>query len=390
MAEQRIQKQVKKAVKDSAPKKTKFAQADSKLDLPQQRVYVLTLGGEESNTGEEQPKFETVLYGADWSIGLQSSLLGALYPLLTKENSLSKAEFEDWFEVFSYQYTLDLRKDIKGKDFSPWGRPPSNRPRYLEVKSLDLKLTAFKDQVRIKFWPNREDKEDFTFFVGTYYQLTKQLDEYMRKSLSPESSESPGYFEFFDSAGFPTVTLTFRNSQAKSKNSLHIKSVINFRLTAVTDNAKKYPEKTLITKSYIEKLALDIKKAFLEPYPYILNRGHMSVKVYDPPNGMNSWVHVKESQDGINLYSKIYRLLGIDPDLTKINVSEKVDKSAYTAKPEKQVIVGRTVKTRVLRPIGAAPFRNAHLYLSTARRRILLCNHDGLLYQAKHDETEEE
>jgi hypothetical protein len=226
----------------------------------------------------------------------------------------------------------------------------------------------------IKFWKNRKNKDDFIFVTGTQSEVRQQLIDLMRASNN-NNSNKPSYGDYISNKGKPKVVLYFLEKQEDVEDGyLPIESRISFRLNNLSEKWDN-PGFQNLTLTDIEQLALRINNEFCTPTPYKFKKGKTTVSYRDKKRGIESYSYFYTKADGVALYQKICNVAQIQYEGKYCKVTETEDTAvAYPTVPPSQNVLGETVKSERIRPVGDVIFNYALLFCSSFKKPVIVAS----------------
>lgn len=324
---------------------------------------------------------EYLISGSEANIMLQSSMIKALYEILGNHIGFN-IDFEQWFDDFSYEFKAVRYKDNKLLLFpvtTPvWGKPQENRPTF-EFTSDDKTIWENCNYHKIKFWRDRLDKDNYIYLTGSLTEIRNQLIDLMQKNASTtEGNKYSGSSITF--CGVPLVTLYFQEKAEDVEEGYRaLRTQISFRIMDKSDDPRSPLPRLAVAD--VKQIATQIKTIFAEPLPHKIHRGKETVSIKDKERGYESYIHVFNRADGVDLYTKICQVQGHSIDLKRVFHKTTLDEvGAYPTIPQQVQVLGKTVKEARTRPVGWVHFVEAKLFVSLLDTPIKLCDSKGFLF----------
>jgi hypothetical protein len=338
-----------------------------------------------------------LISGTDSSVMNQASLIKALHEILGDRLGYT-IDFNNWFEDFSLEFKKNpisnqfregaRPNDVDDEDLKYWGVPYDERPKFKWIEPrenpTEREMTEFHQlgYSVIKFWKNRSKKDDFIFISGTLTELRQNcLDEMRVVNVGSTGSTSVG--GFVSNKGKPKVVLYFIEPLADVEVGYQqIEARLSFRLSNLSERWDT-PNLENLTLTDIEQLAVRIKTEFNTPTPYKIRKGKITVSYRDKANGLESYSYFYGKQDGIDFYKKMCLVAGKTFNLKFCKVTECQDEqAAYPIIPPEEQVLGETVRSERIRPMGDVYFFNSLLFLSSLTKPIPLYSQVEGLFNA--------
>jgi hypothetical protein len=340
-----------------------------------------------------------LISGTDSSVMNQASLIKALHEILGDRLGYA-IDFDNWFEDFSYEFKYDpiteqFREGSEANNpdeiskLKFWGVNKDERPKFKWITPAkdETDKKKLEDYHKlgysvIKFWKNRSKDTEWIFITGTLTELRQNcLDE--MKTVNVDSKGFTSVGGFVSNKGKPKVVLYFIEPLADVEVGYQqIEARLSFRLSDLSERWDT-PNLENLTLADIEQLAIRIKTEFNTPTPYKIRKGKITVSYRDKANGLESYSYFYNKQDGIAFYQKMCLVAGKTFNLKFCKVTECQDElSAYPIIPPEEKVLGETVRSERIRPMGDVYFFNSLLFLSSLTKPIPLYSQVEGLFNA--------
>ena len=340
-----------------------------------------------------------LISGTDASVMQQASLIKALHEILGNRLGFT-IDFDNWFEDFSYEFKFDPIKgefregsEAKNEDqiskLKFWGVGKKERPKFKWItpakdESDEKKLKDFHKlgYSVIQFWKNRSKEAEFIYMAGTLTELRQNCLDAMR-TVNVDSKGSVGFGGFVSNKGKPKVVLYFIEPLTDVEVGYQqIEARLSFRLSDLSERWDT-PNLENLTLVDIEQLAIRIKTEFNTPIPYKIRKGKITVSYRDKANGLESYSYFYNKQDGIDFYKKMCTVAQKEFNLKFCKVTECQDEqAAYPIIPPEEKVLGETVRSERIRPMGDVYFAYAILSLASLNKQITLIGSSGDMFNS--------
>jgi len=340
-----------------------------------------------------------LISGTDSSVMNQASLIKALHEILGDRLGYA-IDFDNWFEDFSYEFKYDpiteqFREGSEANNpdeiskLKFWGVNKDERPKFKWITPAkdETDKKKLEDYHKlgysvIKFWKNRSKDTEWIFITGTLTELRQNCLNEMR-TVNVDSKGSTSVGGFVSNKGKPKVVLYFIEPLADVEEGYQqIEARLSFRLSDLSERWDT-PNLENLTLADIEQLAIRIKTEFNTPTPYKIRKGKITVSYRDKANGLESYSYFYGKQDGIDFYKKMCLVAQKPFNLKFCKVTECQDEqAAYPIIPPEEQVLGETVRSERIRPMGDVYFTYAILSLASLNKQITLIGSDGSMFNS--------
>ena len=273
-------------------------------------------------------------------------------------DNLNNVGFDKWFDQYKVKYR------VENNDNDDEVKP---KYEFLPLKEDDNPLYK-----KCKYWPDKNNLEDFVIFFGTESDIIKFIQQYDLLRGEDKATVKPrGTGISFK--WLPQVVLYFRQSKAEAMK-LGQKTVsyaeTGFRLDK---------DETDLSRSEIAALAGNIFTQFKD---YKWDKGKVTVSYKYKEVGFDNWWNCKTENDGIQLITKLLACTGKTIDLKYVFISQAKDpEAAYptTGKPFR--VLGEEYKEASRKPLIDVTFYKANLVLPRSGQVIQLINENILVFK---------
>ncbi|NEO54482.1 MAG: hypothetical protein F6K54_16180 [Okeania sp. SIO3B5] len=263
---------------------------------------------------------------------------------------LGDYDFEEWFEDFTWEFRKDLpsTKQLPPGEINPWGRDSKNRPKKLNLLSLDEVAKLGKQ--KILFYPDRTVEQNI-LFTGTYHELRQQLLDYMRSPVESCVS-SRGISERKYLSGHPKIKLLFRQvSELQNDQAAGLKSEISLTLNEYSEYDDGYGFKTLSIQD-LRQFAQKIKNLFVEPELFKIERGKEGYSYQDWKRGYGTWSNFLNKESAVSFFKRYVQIKGDQFRPEKIGENPNTDKA--DDKEEVEILGEQTALPQRFRKVSLA------------------------------------
>lgn len=297
------------------------------------------------------------LAGPEWSIIQQSSLLKAGHDLLGDRLGFT-IDFEEWFKDFQseFQKSLSSGKQTAASKLKPWGKAPKNGP--------DKENLLSKEQARklgymiIKFWKDKEQKNEWVFLAGTYSELRHQLlDRMNQQSVDVQVYGIPTTAYQEEVKFVPQVILFFvEDIEDVEPGWQPVYGQLSFRVIGETPKT--------INKTRAFSLAMKVKEVFGNDNGFVWRKGKTRMSYTDKENGYRLWINCRSQADGENLIKRALAVQAVNFVKSKVDVKNNPKpEEAFPTIPSSTTIYGEQTREPRKRPIADVRFVRAELHI---------------------------
>lgn len=349
-------------------------------------VYQLDFG----RLDDEPP---LIIVGNDAQIAMQASLLRAIDQLLGVRGlgpfnfRIWAKEFEDGFPEF--QGSVELKK-MRTKEVWP-GIKKENRPKIIELaprKQLKSGKVASKpgeiksdwDFRVVQFLPDRENKNDWKIFTGSYREIAQQIINWWNQKEGGGGGAMPRLTsDISQLSKHPYISLYFREVPTSGRVGTPLESEISFRLMDQIEYEGLIPGKSVISIGDIKRYAKSVEKIFNfdKDKPYTIQRGRGSYTYNNWPLGYKLWLLANSASEAERVFKDILKIQShiFDEIYMGIGASRNPAKKYPITQPKKKVI-GEDKALPNQRQTGNVTFRWAKLVLPMCKESIILTSRE--------------
>lgn len=332
--------------------------------------------------------------GPDWAIQMQSSLIKAIHDIFA--NRLGFVRFEDWFEAWAEgfpaykerakgalisNFPATTKTDQSGNTTDAWRKDIETRPAYIEWKLPGNQQKPKNHFKIIEYFPDKSNPSESYIFTGSDMMLVQQIINWHNQKAGGAGGEDVSNAGTVRLTGKPEILLVFKEKQEDVEPGWYpLRAEITLRLINYTDDPiiAQNTNLALLDQNNVKFYANRIKEIFITNPPFSFSKGKLSASVKDRENGIECWTYCKDKSDGIELYKRLYQIIGKEQDLTKIHFSENADPvHAFPTMPEEITILGAKKRRKRKRPIGKVYFYYADLRIANLSQPIRLCDTNG-------------
>ncbi|MEL7038656.1 MAG: hypothetical protein AAFO04_24035 [Cyanobacteria bacterium J06592_8] len=367
-------------------------------DAPNFQVYEFSpnkkldqIPGQSLNKGKRY-----LISGAEWSIMQQSSLLKTTHDLLGERLGYNFT-FEEWFEYWENGFSFGLNRVgttglttnypiRKVGETEGWRTDKSTRPGYLEWRNPSPK---FQPGFRvIEYWPDRSDTETSYVLSGSDRDIIQQIlnIEWGGSGGIALQERDPLETNDISFKGQPMIRLWFRESKAdRDPNYQYVLGKLAFRLIGKTErwdlvDAGKTPLQKLTTAE-LTQIANRIVQEFAVPTPYRWTKGKISAVYQNKSQGISTYSLVHSQAQGLELYQKLFNVIGLTFDDTKLRFSQHVNETgAFPVDPPNMNVLGKTMGGIRKRPYTHVYFTGAVLMVESLSYNISLVKNQTVVF----------
>jgi hypothetical protein len=338
-------------------------------------VYSLDFG----RLDDEPP---LIIAGNDAQIALQSSLLRAIDQMLGVRGlgpfnfSVWAKEFENGFE--SFQGSPELKK-MRIKEVWP-GIKRDERPKIIELKPD--KKNAEWDFKAVQLLPNRERRDEWYIFTGSYREIAGQIINWWnQKEGTGEASGSKSRLtsDISQLSKHPYISLFFKEIPASGRGGTPLESEISFRLMDQIEYEGLLPNKSVISLADIKRYAKAIERIFnpTPDKPYTIRRGRGSYTYNNWALGYKLWLLGNSAGEAERVFKDILKIQNhvFDEIYMGVGASRNPAKKYPITQPRKKVI-GEDKAVPNQRQTGNITFRWAKISLPMTKETLILVSRE--------------
>lgn len=351
-------------------------------------VYQLDFG----RLDDEPP---LIIAGNDSQIALQASILRAIDQILVVRGlgpfnfDVWAREFENGFSNFSGSAEL---KKMRAKEVWP-GIKKENRPKIIElapskqlksgkVANRPGKIKSDWDFRVVQFFSNRENKEDWQIFTGSYREIAQQIINWWNQKEGGGNSVTPRLTsDISQLSKHPYISLYFRELPASSgsRGGTPLESEVSFRLMDEIEYEGLMPGKSVISIGDIKRYASAVEKIFNsnKDKPYTIQRGRGSYTYNNWPLGYKLWLLANSAAEAERVFKDVLRIQShtFDEIYMGVGASRNPAKKYPITQPKKKVL-NETKPLPNQRQTGSVIFRWAKLVLPMCKESLVLCSRE--------------
>ena len=322
-----------------------------------------------------------IIAGNDSQIALQASLLRAVDQLLTVRG-VGYFDFEKWARQFELGFEsfegIEI-KAIRSKSKEVWpGISRENRPRILELKPGRGKKASEFDYKVIQFFPNRQDKNNWNIFTGSYREIAQQIINWWnQKSGDSGGSLQPRLTSDISRLSkHPYICLYFREEVNSGRTGgTPLESEISFRLMDQQEYDGLLPGASTISIADIKRYAKSVERIFnsTPDRPYTIARGRGSYTYNNWPLGYKLWLLANSASEAEKVFKDVLKIQNhaFDEIYMGIGASRNPTKKYPIVQPKRKVL-NEEKPLPNQRQTGRVTFRYAKLVLPMTKDSLVL------------------
>ena len=324
-----------------------------------------------------------IIAGNDAQIALQSSILRAIDQMLTVRG-LGPFNFQVWAKEFengfsSFQGGSPELKKMQAKEVWP-GVKKENRPKIIVLKPA--KGVTMRDFHVVQLLPNREIKNEWQLFTGSYREICQQIIAWWNQKVGGETSggSKPRLTsDISQLSKHPYISLFFKEPPNSGRDGTPLESEISFRLMNQIEYEGLLPNKSVISLADIKKYAKVIERIFnsTPDKPYTIARGRGSYTYNNWPLGYKLWLLGNSAVEAQRVFKDVLSIQNhtFDEIYMGVGASRNPAKKYPNTQPLKKV-VGEDKPLPNQRQTGKVTFRWAKLVLPMTKGTFILASRE--------------
>ncbi|WP_293134621.1 hypothetical protein [Microcoleus sp. bin38.metabat.b11b12b14.051] len=323
-----------------------------------------------------------IIAGNDAQIALQASLLRAIDQLLTVRG-FGYFNFAEWAKQFELGFdkfeSAESRTAAKKKDKEVWpGISRENRPKIVELKPVAKVDSDYFDYKVVRFFPNRQNKEDWNIFTGSYREIAQQIINWWnQKSDGAGSSSQPRLTSDISRLSkHPYISLHFREDINSGRTTgTPLESEISFRLMDQQEYDGLIPGANAISIADIKRYAKSVERIFnnAPDRPYTIARGRGSYTYNNWPLGYKLWLLANSASEAEKVFKDVLKIQNhtFDEIYMGVGASRNPTKKYPIVQPKRKVLNQEKALPNQ-RQTGKVTFRYAKLVLPMTKDSLVL------------------
>lgn len=278
---------------------------------------------------------------------------------------LGSFDFEKWFEDFVLEFRnnkyLPSTKQFPLDDLQPWGNSYEQRPKKLNLFSLE-EVNKLGYQ-KIIFWPNREIEENSFIFSGTYYEIRRQLIDLVRgKGLEVDRGTERFYGKREAITHRPILSFYFSgNWSSKNYHKSLPKAYCSIRLTDYVCHPDDGDN--VITEADARKLSQRIKTYFCQDEIFSYNKGYNTFSYISRDIGDKVIIHAESETEATTLIRLLLNIVNKAYDDRNLFISRPKNIERYDIQNQNIKVMGKQHRGAKQKITGKVFFRSASLKL---------------------------
>jgi hypothetical protein len=341
-------------------------------------VYELDFG----RLDDEPP---LTIAGNDAQIALQASLLRAIDQMLNSRG-LGYFNFQEWVQQFEGGFegfdSPELKKMRGGKVKEVWpGVKREERPLIKELKPSD-KLGEI-DFKLVQFFPNRNNKEDWKLFSGSYREISQQIINWWNQKEGGEATSAAAPKVKSDISKLtrhPYIHLFFKElPTGRGGTGTQLESDMTFRLMDKQEFDGLIPGATTISIADIKKFASTISKIFNSnpDQAYQFQRGRGSYSYCDWNKGYHFRLLANSAAEAERVFKDVLKIQNHQFDEMYMGVgANRNPAKRYPITPPKKKVLNEEKPLPNQRQTGFVTFRWAKLGLPVTNDSLILVSRE--------------
>ncbi|NEQ37002.1 MAG: hypothetical protein F6K40_12255 [Okeania sp. SIO3I5] len=293
---------------------------------------------------------------------------------------LGDYDFNEWFdEEFAWEFRKNLpsTKRLPLDLINPWGKDAKNRPK--KVSLLPPEIVANEGHQKILFYPDRTVEENI-LMVGTYYELRRQLVDYMRSSKLQETEEEcTKYIQTDRATRHPYLRLYFAGGyfrNAPDYKEIKPRAVMNIRLNkfVIFPDEKKDGE-SLLDEKDMKHFSEKIRDNFFPGgSPLTWEKGYYSWPYKDEEKKITLAPIAKTEGDALRVIKAALNTIGVNFEEENFFLPSGAKNIARYKRKKKVLVLGQEFSDkRKTRITGTVAFRYAEIRLDAIKYRVKIC-----------------